>query len=86
MGAPEGMWVSHWLDVAPVGAEIYKYIAKIGPSGPFWPHSEPRSGEPGRSPEGANSASREAASLDDHPKGLTQRAAKRRASAITRRG
>ena len=29
--------------------------------------SEPRSGEPGRSPEGANFASREAASLYDHP-------------------
>ena len=50
----------------------------------FW--CEPRSGEPVRSPEGANSASREAASLDDHPKGLTPRAAKRRACTVTRRG
>ena len=34
-----------------------------------WPR-EPRSGSPGRSPEGACHASREAARLDDHPKGL----------------
>ena len=41
-----------------------------------------------RPPEGimTHSARREAASLDDHPKGLTPLAAKRRASTITRRG
>ena len=43
----------------------------------FYFLGEPRSGEPIRSPEGAEHASREAASLDDHPKGLSKRAAAR---------